>query len=396
MTDELPLLSDTNDYPASLPRRALRSAMFRSGLAARLGPKYWRPVDVAPYIDTVYSRHVDMFDGIPADFADPAYRALIGPDSARWSCFEENVTAIDDCRVEPNRCQIIGPDGRLVRQSMTHRLLPLYPSALGYATHGAGTRMAEAIVYDGKNSTNYYHHLIDTLPGIALWLERSGLPADLPLVVNRWIFESRFFAYLRERSAAFAGLNWRVQEPGEWLHVGRAYRLNAAPFTQDGLANVRAMYGRVSGPNGRRIFLSRDPAMFGRGIHDEAAVAALLAAHGFETVYAEHLSLEEQQRTFEEATHLVALQGMGLVQQMFMTPERGHVLELMPSSRLQSEYYWQGWTMGMRFYDVQTGSALDGSGKYRVDLARLEAGVRRMLDHPAHLRRYGETLVEGG
>ena len=133
--------------------------------------------------------------------------------------------------------------------------------------------------------------------------------------------------------------------------------------------------------------------MYGRGIHNEAAVAALLGRHGFETVYAEHLSLEEQQRTFEETTHLVALQGMGLVQQLFMAPESGHVLELMPSSRLQSEYYWQGWTMGMRFYDVQTGSAMDGSGRYRIDLVRLEAGVQRMLDHPAGMRRYGETVV---
>ena len=84
---------------------------------------------------------------------------------------------------------------------------------------------------------------------------------------------------------------------------------------------------------------------------------------------------------------------MGLVQQMFMEPAQGHVLELMPSDRLQSEYYWQGWTMGMRFYDVQTGSAMDRSGRYVVDLERLEAGVKRMLDHPADRRRYGETLI---
>ncbi|MCY7339054.1 MAG: glycosyltransferase family 61 protein, partial [Sphingomonas bacterium] len=112
-----------------------------------------------------------------------------------------------------------------------------------------------------------------------------------------------------------------------------------------------------------------------------------------ETVYAEHLTLEEQQRTFEETTHLVALQGMGLVQQMFMDAPRGHVLELMPVSRLQSEYYWQGWTLGMRFYDVQTGSAMDSSGMYTINLERLAAGVRRMLAHPQGQRRYGETLI---
>jgi capsular polysaccharide biosynthesis protein len=212
-------------------------------------------------------------------------------------------------------------------------------------------------------------------------------------VVNRWIFDSRFFAYLRQRSTAFAGLNWRVQEPGEWLRVGRAYRIHAAPFVRSSFAKVRALYRRVGEAGGRRVFLSRDPKMFGRGIHNEREVAALLGRHGFETIYAEHLTLEDQQRTFEETTHLVALQGMGLVQQLFMDADQGHVLELMPANRLQSEYYWQGWTLGMRFYDVQTGSDTDTSGMYRVDLARLDAGVRRMLDHPADHRRYGETLI---
>jgi hypothetical protein len=85
---------------------------------------------------------------------------------------------------------------------------------------------------------------------------------------------------------------------------------------------------------------------------------------------------------------------MGMAQQMLMETERDHVLELMPSNRLQSEYYyWQGWTLGMRFYGVQTGSAMDGGGMYSIDLERLGAGVRRMLDHPAPQRRYGETLI---
>lgn len=387
------MLADTNDYPLSVPRRAIRSAMFRSGLTARLGPNYWRTTDTAPFIHLLHRRPVEMFDGIPTKFTDSAYDAVIGPDSALHSCSEETVTAIDDAWIEPSRCHIIGPDGRLVYQSLHHPHLPIFPSVWSHKLRGAGSRLPEAIVYDGFASTNYFHHLIDTLPGIELFLERSGLAPGLPLVVNRWIFDSRFFAYLRARSPAFAGLNWRVQEPGEWLRVGRAYRLRAVPFDRESFAKTRAMYGRLADPGGRRVFLSRDPKMFGRGISNERAVAALLGAHGFETIYAEHLSLEEQQRTFEETTHLVALQGMGLVQQMFMDAAGGHVIELMPVSRLQSEYYWQGWTLGMQFYDVQTGSALDDSGKYAIDLARLEAGVRRMLDHPAGQRRYGETLI---
>jgi hypothetical protein len=388
------VLKDTNDYPLSLPRRGLRSALFRSGAGARLGETWWRPTAEAPYIREIHRRPVDMFSGIPTKFADPHYDAVIGAGSARWRVYDETITAIDDAWVEPNRCQIIGPDGRLVDQSRTHPGLPLFPSAWGYSLgRGTALRRSEAIVYDGSYSTNYYHHLIDCLPGIPFYLERTGLPPNLPLVVNRWIFDSRFFAYLRRRSPAFAQLNWLVLEPGQWLHLDRAYRLRAAPFERAAVNSIRTMYGRMSEPLNRRIFLSRDSRAFSRGISNEAAVAELLGSYGFETVYAEHLSAEDQQRTFEEATHLVALQGMGLVQQLFMDANQSHVLELMPSDRLQSEYYWQGWTLGMRFYDVQTGSAMDRRGQYSIDTARLEAGVQRMIEHPAGQRRYGETLI---
>ena len=152
-TERSTLLNDTNDYPTSLPRHALRSAMFRGGVSGVLGPRYWRPTAEAPYIHVVHRRAVTMFDSIPTDFADPAYAAAIARDSAHWSRFEEQVVAIDDCWVEPNRCQIVGPDGRLVLQSTTHRALPLYPSAWGHARRGRGgsgeAGLGEVIVYDG-------------------------------------------------------------------------------------------------------------------------------------------------------------------------------------------------------------------------------------------------------
>ena len=331
---------------------------------------------------------------MPTTFADSAYDAMIGTDSEHWSHFVETITAIDDAWVEPNRCQIVGADGRLVKQSVTHIFVPLYPSSLDYRwRHRSAHRLTEAIVYDGFNSTNYYHHLIDCLPSIPLFLERSGLAKNLPLVVNRWIFESPFFAYLRQQSATFAELNWHVQDPGQWLQVGRAYRLNAVPFDRAAFTFIRGLYGQLSERRGRRIFLSRDSRRFSRGIRNEEAVAALLGTFGFETIYAENLSLEEQQRTFEECEHLVALHGMGLVQQMFMDSDRGHVLELMPRNRLHSVYYWQGWTLGMRYYDVLSGSDMDRRGCYEIDLARLAAAVRIMLDHPVAQRRYGETLI---
>ena len=43
-------------------------------------------------------------------------------------------------------------------------------------------------------------------------------------------------------------------------------------------------------------------------------------------MYAEHHSPIEEQPIFESASHLVALQGMGLIQQMFTDQDRAHIL----------------------------------------------------------------------
>ena len=60
----------SNDYPIGLAGHAVRSLLFRTGQYERLGRKFWRPTTEALYIHQLYSRHVEMFDGIPTDFAD--------------------------------------------------------------------------------------------------------------------------------------------------------------------------------------------------------------------------------------------------------------------------------------------------------------------------------------
>lgn len=102
---------------------------------------------------------------------------------------------------------MIGADRRLVRQSIPSPHLPFYPSAWGYARRGRRTRIEEALVNDGFHSTNLSHHLIERLSGLELFSTRSGLAGDLPLIVNRRIFDSKFFAYLRGQSGWFAGLD---------------------------------------------------------------------------------------------------------------------------------------------------------------------------------------------
>ena len=104
---------------------------------------------------------------------------------------------------------------------------------------------------------------------------------------------------------------------------------------------MRAIYELLERRSFRRVFLNRDGTQVGRFLSNEKEVEAMLQRYGFETVFAERLTMDEQTTLFQETEYLVALTGAGLIQQFFMDPDHGHVIEVMPANRLMPEYYWQ-------------------------------------------------------
>ena len=388
------MLNDRTDYPTTPVRQALRSLLFRTGLTRHLGPRWWKPLDAAPCLTTMAERRTPMFDGMPYAFDDADFSAHARRESRRWGEFRETIIAADGVVVEPNRCQVIGPNGRLISPFNPHRGLHVYPSAWQYQGRRIAHRPDQAIVFDGSAGRNLYHFIVDSLMALA-WLEEEPglLPRGLPLVVNRRIADHAFFRHLRSRSSWFDQLPWLVLEPGEFGAVGRAYHVRAAPFREELWRRVRSWYGAVSEPKGRRLFVSRDSKRFGRGVRNEAQVAELLREYGFETVYAEHLGLAEQQATFEEAEHLVGLHGMALVQQIFMPFGEGSLLELMPCDRPQLEYVWTSWVLKRHGYDVLVGSKLDSAMAYEVDPVQLRTKLEGMLALAPAERKFGTTLL---
>jgi hypothetical protein len=329
---------------------------------------------------------------MPTSFEDADYTMALSAATEQWRIYDETLVAVSNALVEPNRSLVIGPDRRLVRQSLSTNM-PLYPSAAGYFNRPKETGLKEAVIYDGFSSQSYFHHLFDRVTGLVKAAERKWFRPSVPFVIARWAYESPFFAYLLERSDELRSTNWYVQEPNEWLHVHRAYCMRTNPYDPLSWSAIRRLYGQISSSEGRRVFLSRDSRRHTRGVRNEGQVASLLARYGFELVYAESLSLREQQEVFERCEYLVALQGMGLTQQFFMPEGSRHVLELMPRSRMTSDYYWQGWTIGMSFYDVLVGTALDNKHLYEVDIGELEQKVKSMLAHHPNGRRYGATVL---
>lgn len=391
------MLKDRTDYPTTAPRQLVRSLMFRSGLNKRLGPWWWKPTADAPYIETLVRRQARMFEGMPTAFSDRSFSDRVASDTARWSEVEDTVTAVHDAVVEPNRCHVLGPDGRMVQQFDLHRGLHVYPSAWQYARRRIAHRLERAVVFDGSAGRNLWHFFTDSLMGLAWLDEEPGLlPADVPFIVNRRIANHPFFRHLRSCSERFDTIPWVVLEPGEFAQVGAAYRLNPARFHRGLWRRIRGYYGAKASSSARRLFVSRDVKRFGRGLSNEAEIIETLSSYGFEPFYAERVSVAEQQRTFEDCDFIVGLHGMALAQQIFMLPGQGRLLELMPVSRPQTEYTWQSWVLERQAYDVSVGSRLDSQLCYRADPADIRFKLERMLALPPDETQFGETILSRG
>lgn len=55
------------------------------------------------------------------------------------------------------------------------------------------------------------------------------------------------------------------------------------------------------------------------------------------------------------------------------------------------EYYWQAYTIGMKYYDVVVGGYMRDGKDYPVDVTVLKVAVERMLTNQQPGRVYGLT-----
>ncbi|EWY39921.1 hypothetical protein N825_04920 [Skermanella stibiiresistens SB22] len=216
-------------------------------------------------------------------------------------------------------------------------------------------RMDDAVVFLG-GTTNYYHWLLDTLPRLAAI---EGL--DGPLLVNSalTVFQTRTLDLMgveqsrlivsdpasltRFRRLTVPGLvarPRRVDGQMDWMRpsVGRA----AAGWVRDQL--LAGVGGGAS--KARRIFVSREGSLF-RRCDNEAAVRAVVARHGFETVRLEDLSFDEQVSLFGGAEIVIGVHGAGFTNMLF-APRGALLIELHPAHHLPEFYRHLTGLMGQR------------------------------------------------
>ena len=384
--------------------RALRSFLWRSKIGRSTAEKFWERRNAGDDMRYLFYNEASVIEDLPICFEEEIFNEFLRDDLGKWDIQKqvEYVLEVDDVLVEPERC--LGTKGlnQLIEQTVVFTADYQYPYILPHLLHRNNPKFLKAaVLYDGSATRNLYHHLVETVCRLSV-LSKSNLPTDIPVIVNRFVYDSPFFQYLFSRSPYFQSFNWLIQEPDEWMQIEKLYRPKALYFGNESWSFTRKLYNLEEVIPSKRVFLSRDKKRFTRGLSNEMEVIDMLQNYGFEVAYAEHLSVDEQVKLFQETEYLVALTGMGLIQQFFMSYEKAHIIEIIPVNRLMPEYYCQAYSLGIKYYDVVLGEDIDGIPmsnsnhkrhdglkEYEVNISKLESAVLKMLNAPADKKVYG-------
>jgi hypothetical protein len=194
-----------------------------------------------------------------------------------------------------------------------------------------------ALVFDQWSAVNYYHWIIEALPRLLL-IKKHYPQTRLLLVDNNLdyikssveLFGFQDFKKLVEGEIVFAEMLVMPERMGGyWLQdinllrevrqlVLQAYKIeNIVPF--------------------RKVYVSRLKAKMRRVIN-EYQLYELLEEKGFEIVFFETLSFEEQIRLAAETEILIGMHGANLTNILFMSPTAS-VIELLNEKNLNLAYF---------------------------------------------------------
>jgi capsular polysaccharide biosynthesis protein len=184
--------------------------------------------------------------------------------------------------------------------------------------------------------------------------------------------------------------------PGEVLHCRNlllpTHTAPSGHYNEDLIRGVRdvllSAYGEPGEQaDGERIYISRQSATK-RRIVNEDEVTLTLRKFGFQTIFAEGLSFEQQVRTFSRARYIVSNHGAGLTNMLFMR-EGGSVLELRHhSDRINNCYFTLCSALNLNYFYQTCLPASDGPDPHTVDLLvdlqQLESNLRNLWTAPCY------------
>lgn len=239
-----------------------------------------------------------------------------------------------------------------------------------------------ALVHDQWTGANYYHWMADSLPRLLLLRQaRPNCPLVMPAPIT---------AHARTTAALLGFTQLLAVPPGHILRVPSLLlpEHTAPPGFQDP-ALIRQLreeltagllQGRPRPTPRRRVYVSRNRQAL-RRLANEADVLGLLEQHGFETVFFEELSFEQQALLLLETAVLLGVHGANLTNMLFMQPGT-MAIELINAEKLVALqnrdfenliYYRMASNLGLRYANVPCAPALAG-GVTNDDDVRVDPG----------------------
>ncbi|MEP6566373.1 MAG: glycosyltransferase family 61 protein, partial [Mesorhizobium sp.] len=133
---------------------------------------------------------------------------------------------------------------------------------------------------------------------------------------------------------------------------------------------VASLYAEKRIQKGRRLLVKRLGTA--RAISNFDEVEAILHPRGFETVWLEGTSIEEQVLMFQSAEFVIGAHGAGLTNLLFCEPGT-KVIEFMPTVEMRPFFWLMSEKLALR-HGMQFCSSVEGEGfqaSIRVDIDKL-------------------------
>jgi len=237
------------------------------------------------------------------------------------------------------------------------------------------TRLDSAILFDGYASRNHYHFFDDALCPLMMMIDSGVVDLNMPIIYNHKLDEYKWFNYFK-KLPPFNGLNWRRQEPGEWIVCKSLYK---GVVTKKWWGKLYLFVAKnIKKTPTKNIFIERK-TQHARSFSNKSEIYKILDNNKFEIYVLDDMSYDEQINLFSNAKNIIAHHGAGLANLIYSDAESVRLMELFSVDLLQPHYYWVAQEIGIKYYDALLGSKFDVYHNYFVDPIFFENKILKLL-----------------
>ncbi len=205
-------------------------------------------------------------------------------------------------------------------------------------------------VLAASGSSNYYHWMFDILPRIGILKKYEGLDTIDHFVLN---YNGKTF---QEQTLKRAGIDlskiitcndhWNFHIQADELLIPSLPSNNDSP-SQEACLYLRELYKEELSSDGpqKKLYIKRPP---GRCIVNEDELLDVLLPLGFEIIYPEQLTMEEQASAFSKAEIVVGIHGAGFANLVFCRPQT-RVLDILSPEWINPCFWILSNNLGLKY-----------------------------------------------